>query len=178
MAIHPPNLYLGYIGTAIPFAFAIAALITRRLDAGWLAAVRRWTLALVVLQHRRHHPRHVVGVRRARLGRLLGVGSGRERIVSAVAREHGVPAFDHGAGEARHAAQVERHARRVGVPARRSSGTFITRSGVISSVHSFAQSTVGNWFAGFLDPRDRRHGVSRVDAPQGSRGRRPSWRAW
>src|SRR2546423_1436521 len=44
MAIPPPNLYLGYVGTSIPFAFAIAALLTRRLDADWLAAVRRWAL--------------------------------------------------------------------------------------------------------------------------------------
>ena len=44
MAIHPPNLYLGYVATTIPFAFAIAALLTRRLDAEWLAAVRRWAL--------------------------------------------------------------------------------------------------------------------------------------
>src|SRR5258705_4297816 len=44
MAIHPPNLYLGYVATAIPFAFAIAALVTRRLDADWLAAVRRGSL--------------------------------------------------------------------------------------------------------------------------------------
>src|SRR6185312_683477 len=43
-AIHPPNLYLGYVGTSIPFAFAIAALVTRRLDAEWLVAVRRWAL--------------------------------------------------------------------------------------------------------------------------------------
>src|ERR1700728_3341911 len=39
MAFHPPNLYLGYVATTIPFAFAIAALITRRLDAEWLGAV-------------------------------------------------------------------------------------------------------------------------------------------
>src|SRR5688500_6712965 len=44
MAIHPPNLYFGYISTTIPFAFAIAALLTRRLDAGWLAAAWRWAL--------------------------------------------------------------------------------------------------------------------------------------
>src|SRR5207253_3003328 len=44
MAIHPPNLYLGYVATSIPFAFAVAALITRRLDAESLAAVRRWAL--------------------------------------------------------------------------------------------------------------------------------------
>ena len=44
MAIHPPNLYLGYVATAIPFAFAIAALFARRLDAEWLGVVRRWAL--------------------------------------------------------------------------------------------------------------------------------------
>ncbi len=44
MAFHPPNLYLGYTATTVPFAFAIAALITRRLDGEWLAAVRRWSL--------------------------------------------------------------------------------------------------------------------------------------
>jgi cytochrome c-type biogenesis protein CcmF len=44
MAIHPPNLYLGYVAAGIPFAFAIAALFTRRLDAEWLGVVRRWSL--------------------------------------------------------------------------------------------------------------------------------------
>lgn len=44
MLLHPPSLYLGYAAMTIPFAFAIAALITRRLDAEWLAAVRRWSL--------------------------------------------------------------------------------------------------------------------------------------
>jgi len=44
MAIHPPMLYLGYVATTIPFAYAIAALVTRRLDAEWLAPVRRWAL--------------------------------------------------------------------------------------------------------------------------------------
>ena len=38
------NLYLGYVAASIPFAFAIAALVTRRLDAEWLLAVRRWSL--------------------------------------------------------------------------------------------------------------------------------------
>ena len=44
MALHPPLLYLGYTGMAIPFAFGIAALATRRLDEEWLRIVRRWTL--------------------------------------------------------------------------------------------------------------------------------------
>ncbi|MBW3612843.1 MAG: cytochrome c biogenesis protein CcsA, partial [Chloroflexi bacterium] len=44
MALHPPLLYLGYTGLAIPFAFGIAALVTRRLDVEWLRIVRRWTV--------------------------------------------------------------------------------------------------------------------------------------
>lgn len=45
MATHPPALYLGLIATTMPFAFALGALATRRLDAQWIVAVRRWALA-------------------------------------------------------------------------------------------------------------------------------------
>ncbi|MDH5519309.1 MAG: cytochrome c biogenesis protein CcsA, partial [Acidimicrobiia bacterium] len=45
MAIHPPMLYLGYVGFTVPFAFAIAALITGRVGEGWLVETRRWTVA-------------------------------------------------------------------------------------------------------------------------------------
>src|SRR4030095_3261117 len=44
MAIHPPSLYVGFVGMNIPLAFGIAALITGHLDDSWLRAVRRWTL--------------------------------------------------------------------------------------------------------------------------------------
>ena len=44
MVLHPPTIYLGYVAGAIPFAFAVAALATRRTDAGWLATVRAWGL--------------------------------------------------------------------------------------------------------------------------------------
>ncbi|MEX1157229.1 MAG: cytochrome c biogenesis protein CcsA, partial [Chloroflexota bacterium] len=44
MGLHPPLLYLGYTGLSVPFAFGMAALITRRTDDAWLAVVRRWTL--------------------------------------------------------------------------------------------------------------------------------------
>jgi cytochrome c-type biogenesis protein CcmF len=44
MAIHPPALYVGFVGMTIPFAFGLAALITGRLDDSWLRAVRRWTM--------------------------------------------------------------------------------------------------------------------------------------
>jgi len=44
MVIHPPNLYLGFVGFAVPFAFAIGALASGRLDAQWIRSIRRWTL--------------------------------------------------------------------------------------------------------------------------------------
>src|SRR5881409_2093689 len=44
MVFHPPMLYLGYISITIPFAFAISALLSKRLDADWLVAIRKWTL--------------------------------------------------------------------------------------------------------------------------------------
>src|SRR5207247_4928216 len=45
MAAHPPFLYLGFIGFTVPFAFAMAALITGRLSDAWIRLTRRWTLA-------------------------------------------------------------------------------------------------------------------------------------
>ena len=44
MAFHPPMLYLGYVGFSVPFAFAVAALMTGRVGEGWLVETRRWTL--------------------------------------------------------------------------------------------------------------------------------------
>ena len=44
MVIHPPSLYIGFVGMTIPYAFGMAALITGYLDDSWLRAVRRWTM--------------------------------------------------------------------------------------------------------------------------------------
>ena len=85
MVIHPPMLYAGYVGFTVPFAFAVAALVTGRLGEGWLVETRRWTLLAwgflsvgIVLGC-------LVELRSARVGRLLGVGPGRERVVPPVA---------------------------------------------------------------------------------------------
>ena len=72
MIIHPPSLYTGFVGCSVPFAFAIAALATGRLDQEWLVACRKSALfALHVPQHRQR-PRHALGVRGARLGAATG----------------------------------------------------------------------------------------------------------
>ena len=95
----------------IPFAFGIAALITgspRRFVAARGAALDDGGMAVPVV---RPDARDVVGVRGARVGRVLGLGSGRERRTAALVHRDSVSALGHGAGAPRHAARVERHAR-------------------------------------------------------------------
>jgi len=50
MAIHPPMLYLGYVGFAVPFAFAMGSLITRQPGDSWIHTTRRWTLVTWLFQ--------------------------------------------------------------------------------------------------------------------------------
>ena len=108
MMIHPPMLYSGYTLFSIPFAFAVGALITRRVDAEWIRSTRRFTLAAWLFLGIGHPARRALVVLRARLGRLLGLGPGRERLADAVADRHRVPALDDDPGEARDAEGLER----------------------------------------------------------------------
>ena len=108
MVFHPPLLYMGYVGFSVAFAFAIAALIGGRLDATWARWSRPVDDARLELPHLRHHARQLVGVLRARLGRLVVLGSGRERIVHAVAHRHGADPFAGGHGKARNVQGVDR----------------------------------------------------------------------
>ncbi len=149
MAIHPPNLYLGYIGTAIPFAFAVAALITRRLDAGWLAAVRRWTLVSWFF--------NTTGIILGMWWAYVELGWGGYWAWDPVENASFLPwlvntAFLHSIMVQEKRGMLRKWNVTLVVSAFLLAilGTFITRSGVISSVHSFAQSSVGNWFLGFL----------------------------
>ena len=82
MIIHPPMLYLGYVGMTIPFGIAVGALLRGELGDAWLVPLRKWTARAVDLPDHRHHPGRLVGVRGAGLGRLLGLGPGRERLVA------------------------------------------------------------------------------------------------
>ena len=120
MMIHPPMLYAGYTLFAIPFAFAVAALITRRLDAEWIRSTRPFTLGGLVRARLRDRARRALVLPRARLGRLLDVGPGGERVADAMADRDGVPALGDDPGAARDAADVERLAgagdRRAGDP--------------------------------------------------------------
>ncbi|MCB0080337.1 MAG: heme lyase CcmF/NrfE family subunit [Caldilineaceae bacterium] len=149
MAIHPPLLLGGYMSMSIPYAFAMAALLTGRLDAGWIRATRRWTLtAWGVLS----------------LGllfgswwayRVLGWGGywGWDPVenvalipwLSASAYVHSVIVT-----EKRDMFKVWTMVLVILAFALSIFGTFIVRSGVITSVHSFAQSNIGPWFFSFL----------------------------
>ncbi|MEP6904464.1 MAG: heme lyase CcmF/NrfE family subunit [Gemmatimonadales bacterium] len=149
MAIHPPNLYLGYVGTSIPFAFAIAALLTRRLDAEWLAAVRRWALLAWFF--------NTTGILLGMWWAYVELGWGGYWAWDPVENASLLPwlvntAFLHSimVQEKRGMLRKWNVTLVVSTFLLAIFGTFITRSGIISSVHSFAQSPVGNWFAAFL----------------------------
>ena len=149
MAAHPPMLYLGYVGTAIPFAFAIAALVTRRLDADWLAAVRKWSLVTWLFL--------TIGIVLGMWWAYVELGWGGYWAWDPVENSSFLPwltctAFLHSImiQEKRGMLRKWNVVLVIATFLLSILGTFITRSGVIESVHAFAQSEVGTWFLAFL----------------------------
>jgi cytochrome c-type biogenesis protein CcmF len=149
MAIHPPNLYLGYVATSIPFAFAIAALATRRLDAEWLGIVRRWSLISWFFL--------TVGITLGMWWAYVELGWSGYWAWDPVENASLLPwltgtAFLHSImiQEKRGMLRKWNVVLVVTTFLLAIFGTFITRSGIIESVHSFAQSAVGTWFATFF----------------------------
>jgi cytochrome c-type biogenesis protein CcmF len=149
MAIHPPNLYLGYIATSIPFAYAVAALITRRLDNEWLTSVRRWVLISWFF--------NTIGIVLGMWWAYVELGWGGYWAWDPVENASFLPwlvntAFLHSIMVQEKRGMLRKWNVTLVVSAFLLAilGTFITRSGVISSVHAFAQSSVGYWFLGFL----------------------------
>src|SRR6187399_2892565 len=149
MMAHPPMLYLGYVGLTVPFAFAMGALLARRTDERWIVATRRWTLVAWT----------ALGV-----GQLLGahwayqeVGWGGYYAWDPVENAALMPwlaatAFLHSVmiQEKRGMLRVWNHLLVVMAFALSLFGTFLTRSGIVSSIHSFTQSSIGPWFLGFI----------------------------
>ena len=117
MMIHPPMLYSGYTLLTIPFAFAIGALITGPARRGVDLAHPPVRARRLAVPGDRDPARRALVLHRARLGRLLGLGSGRERGADAVAVHHRVHPLDHDPGEAGDAEGLERVAG-AGAPAR------------------------------------------------------------
>lgn len=149
MIIHPPMLYLGFTGFTVPYTFAMAALITGKLDDSWIRTTRRWTLVAWLFLS---------------LGLILGgrwaydvLGWGGYWAWDPVENASFIPwlagtAFLHSVmiQEKRNMFKVWSMILVVLTYLLVIYGTFIVRSGVISSVHSFAQSAVGPLFFGFL----------------------------
>ena len=107
MAIHPPMLYLGYVGFTVPFAFAIASLITRQPGEAWIHTTRRWTLITWLFQSTgvmlgMAWAYHVLG-----WGGYWGWDPGRERLAAPLVERHCLPPLRHDAGEERHDEGVE-----------------------------------------------------------------------
>ncbi|MCB0309141.1 MAG: heme lyase CcmF/NrfE family subunit [Bdellovibrionales bacterium] len=149
MLIHPPSLYLGYVGMSVPFAFGIAAMIANRLDNKWIIEVRIWTLIAWFFLS---------------IGNLLGaswayevLGWGGYWAWDPVENAAFIPwltatAFLHSAiiQEKRNMLKTWNMALVILSFLMTMVGTFLTRSGIVSSVHSFAQSDVGQYFFVFL----------------------------
>jgi len=149
MAFHPPNLYLGYVATAIPFAFAIAALFAKRLDAEWLGVVRRWALLSWFFL--------TIGIVLGMWWAYVELGWGGYWAWDPVENSSFLPwltttAFLHSIMIQEKRGMLRKWNVVLVVVSFLLAifGTFITRSGVIESVHSFAQSPVGPWFATFF----------------------------
>jgi len=149
MAFHPPMLYLGYVGFTVPFAFAIAALVTGRVGEGWLLATRRWTLfAWGFLT----------------FGIVLGawwsyevLGWGGYWAWDPVENASLLPwltgtAYLHSVmvQERRGMLRVWNLSLLCATFALTILGTFLTRSGVIDSVHAFSESLIGPWLLSFF----------------------------
>jgi cytochrome c-type biogenesis protein CcmF len=149
MVFHPPMLYLGYISMTIPFAFAIAALVSGRLDSDWLVAIRKWTLVSWLFLS--------IGLVLGMWWAYVELGWGGYWAWDPVENAALLPwltmtAFLHSVmiQEKRGMLKKWNLALVIGSWLLSIMGTFITRSGVISSVHSFTQSSVGYYFLVFL----------------------------
>src|SRR3954454_14387415 len=149
MLAHPPLLYLGYVGLTVPFAFAMGALLSGRTDERWIVATRRWTLGAWTF----------LGV-----GQLLGahwayveVGWGGYYAWDPVENAALMPRL--AATAFLHSVMIQEKKGMLKVWnmvlvalafCLSIFGTFLTRSGVVNSIHSFSQSPLGGWFLAFI----------------------------
>jgi len=149
MRIHPPLLLTGYMSFIVPFAFAVAALVTGDLGRTWTGAIRRWTLLAWTIQGAgllmgAWWAYHVLG-----WGGYWGWDPVENAALlpwlTATALLHSVMVQ-----ERRGMLKVWNLALAMCTYTLAVFGTFEVRSGIIASVHSFAQSTIGIYFLGFV----------------------------
>jgi cytochrome c-type biogenesis protein CcmF len=149
MVIHPPMLYLGYVGVSVPFAFALAALIMRYPGEKWIQITRRWTMvAWLFLTFGIALGAHwAYGV--------LGWGGywGWDPVENAsVLPWISTTAFLHSVMMQEKRGMLKSwNVWLIFITFMLSIlGTMLTRAGLVSSVHAFAQSSIGSWFTGLL----------------------------
>jgi cytochrome c-type biogenesis protein CcmF len=149
MIIHPPSLYTGFVGCTVPFAFAVAALVTGRLDHEWIVASRKWTLFAWMFL--------AIGNTLGALWAYEELGWGGYWGWDPVENAAFLPlltasAFVHSVmiQERRGLLKVWNVCLVCLTFFLTIFGTFLTRSGAIASVHSFAQSSIGDYFVWFL----------------------------
>ncbi len=149
MVIHPVSLYVGYVAVAVPFAFAMGALVTKRLGDNWIRSTRRWTLLAWIF---------------LTIGNIVGawwayvtLGWGGYWAWDPVENASFMPwltmtAFLHSVmiQEKKDMLKVWNVVLIIISFTLTIFGTFLTRSGIISSVHSFGQSSLGPFFLAFI----------------------------
>ncbi|HEX4478077.1 MAG TPA: heme lyase CcmF/NrfE family subunit [Polyangiaceae bacterium] len=149
MVIHPPCLYTGFVGCSVPFSFAIAALVTGRLDNEWIIAVRKWMLFTWMFLS---------------IGNVLGMAWAYEELGwggywawDPVENAACLPWF--AASAYVHSTMIQERRGMLKIWnvvlititfLLTIFGTFLTRAGLISSVHAFAQSDIGIFFLWFM----------------------------
>jgi len=149
MLTHPPLLYTGFVGLTVPYAFAMAALIHGKLDAAWIITIRRWTITAWFF---------------LTMGNLVGawwsyhvLGWGGYWAWDPVENAAFMPwlpatAFLHSiqVQERRHMLKVWNLSLIIIAFSLTIFGTFLTRSGILSSIHAFSSGPVGSLFLAFL----------------------------
>jgi cytochrome c-type biogenesis protein CcmF len=149
MVIHPPMLYLGYVGFAVPFAFALGALMMRYPGEKWIAITRRWTMVTWMfltcgISLGAHWAYSVLGwggywgwdpVENASLMPWL-IGTAFLHSVMMQEKRGMMKSWNVWLIFTTFLLTLL--------------GTLLTRAGLVSSVHAFAQSSIGNWFVGFM----------------------------
>jgi cytochrome c-type biogenesis protein CcmF len=149
MVVHPPLLYAGFIGFSIPFAFCVAALISGRLSDDWFASTRRWTLfswsALTI------------GIVLGGAWAYTELGWGGYWAWDPVENASFLPwltatAFLHSViiQEKRQMLKVWNVSLILLTYLLAIFGTFLTRSGLLTSIHTFAEGPIGKWFLPFM----------------------------
>ena len=149
MSIHPLSLYLGYIGITIPFCFGIAAIISKDKSNDWISESKKWTYFSWTFLS--------IGLLLGSRWAYLELGWGGYWAWDPVENVALMPwllltAFIHSSYSQEQKKVLRRWNLLLIFLAFFLSifGTFITRSGLISSVHSFAQSSIGNYFIVFI----------------------------